>query len=532
MYEITIKDTKQPLLIHYVKRSGVEEPIQICLVPELCFLTGLSETQRADFKVMQDVSDFTRLKPTMRQDVFQKFIKSILDNPEAVKYWHDWGLTISPKNLRLQGRLLPPTTLHFGNGYKEAVHGDWGKTATNRPVLTAVALEKWALIYPSNLERSVKSLTTTFQQQAPRLGMTVKPPKIIVLPNDKTELYLKAIRELPDDAQLVMAIFGGSQRADRYAALKKVCCLEKPLASQVIMQKTLANEKRLQSVVQKVALQVNCKLGGQLWGLRIPMPLLMVVGIDVFKNKESGKKFVVGIVASVNDSFGQFYSEVIITDHQGDEMHRSVAQGIFKLWYIIFTATHNHCFFPVLIKAMTAFREVNSGLSPKNMIIYRDGVNSGLLHSAAMEAKTISEEISSKMSNAPKLTFIVVQKRISTKLLHVANWRTDDVENPPAGTVVDHTVTSKGWNDFYLIPMKASLGTVSPTHFTIVMDEANMEADMVQQISYTLTHMYFNWTGNVKVPAPCQYGHKLVELVSSHLHKEPHQNLSRTLYYL
>ena len=29
------------------------------------------------------------------------------------------------------------------------------------------------------------------------------------------------------------------------------------------------------------------------------------------------------------------------------------------------------------------------------------------------------------------------------------------------------------------------------------------------QISYKLTHMYYNWPGTVRVPAPCQYAHKL-----------------------
>ena len=41
-------------------------------------------------------------------------------------------------------------------------------------------------------------------------------------------------------------MFSGSMRADRYAAVKKLCYVEKALPSQVIMQKTLGNEKRLQ----------------------------------------------------------------------------------------------------------------------------------------------------------------------------------------------------------------------------------------------------------------------------------------------
>ena len=69
---------------------------------------------------------------------------------------------------------------------------------------------------------------------------------------------------------------------------------------------------------------------------------------------------------------------------------------------------------------------------------------------------------------------------------------------------MDHTVTAAPlianyWQDFFMIPMNQSLGTVSPTHFTIVLDNGNFDADKIQQISYSLTFMYFNWTGNVKV---------------------------------
>ena len=65
------------------------------------------------------------------------------------------------------------------------------------------------------------------------MGIMVASPKVASLPNDRTETYLKAIRELiTPDLQIVVAIFPAA-RADRYAALKKLCCVEKPVASQV-----------------------------------------------------------------------------------------------------------------------------------------------------------------------------------------------------------------------------------------------------------------------------------------------------------
>ena len=54
-----------------------------------------------------------------------------------------------------------------------------------------------------------------------------------------------------------------------------------------------------------------------------------------------------------------------------------------------------------------------------------------------------------------------------------------------------------------------SQGTVSPTHYIVVHDNTGLKPDILQKISYKLTHMYYNWPGTVRVPAPCQYAHKL-----------------------
>ena len=72
-------------------------------------------------------------------------------------------------------------------------------------------------------------------------------------------------------------------------------------------------------------------------------------------------------------------------------------------------------------------------------------------------------------------------------------------DNPAAGTVLDHSVCRRAWYDFYIVPMSVSLGTVTPTHFTVLYDSAPIPVDEFQRIAYAMTFMYFNWPGNVKV---------------------------------
>lgn len=47
------------------------------LVPELCYLTGLTDEMRSDFKVMKDVASYTRVNPNQRQLALNSFIDSI-----------------------------------------------------------------------------------------------------------------------------------------------------------------------------------------------------------------------------------------------------------------------------------------------------------------------------------------------------------------------------------------------------------------------------------------------------------------------
>lgn len=81
------------------------------------------------------------------------------------------------------------------------------------------------------------------------------------------------------------------------------------------------------------------------------------------------------------------------------------------------------------------------------------------------------------------------------------------------GTIMDREVTKPYYQDFFLVSQYVRQGTVTPTHF-IVVDTANLSPDHLQKLSYKLTHMCYNWPGTVRVPAPCQYAHKLASLRS------------------
>lgn len=78
------------------------------------------------------------------------------------------------------------------------------------------------------------------------------------------------------------------------------------------------------------------------------------------------------------------------------------------------------------------------------------------------------------------------------------------IDNPGPGTVVDHNVTARHLFDFYLVSQHVNQGTVSPTHYIVLRDAGYWPPDVLQKLSYKACHLYYNWCGTVRVPAPVQ----------------------------
>ena len=86
--------------------------------------------------------------------------------------------------------------------------------------------------------------------------------------------------------------------------------------------------------------------------------------------------------------------------------------------------------------------------------------------------------------------------------------------------------------DFYLIPQTASQGAVSPSAYNVIWDTAGLDPDKIQRLTYKFCHLYYNWSGTVAVPAPCQYAHKLAHLVAVAIGQKAHPELAYNLHFL
>ncbi|XP_053475776.1 piwi-like protein 1 [Ictalurus furcatus] len=148
------------------------------------------------------------------------------------------------------------------------------------------------------------------------------------------------------------------------------------------------------TIAPKISLQMNCKMEGEPWSVEIPLKHLMM------------------LVSTATTTVPQ---------ERDPSVH----------WW---PASTRAC--PAVLKVYFKYNEC----LPSRMVVYRDGVGDGVLLSVVdyevpqftQSTKAMGED------SAPKLTVLVVKKRISSRFFALLDAR---LSNPPPGTVIDAEVT-------------------------------------------------------------------------------------------
>ncbi|NXQ87196.1 PIWL2 protein, partial [Nyctibius grandis] len=246
----------------------------VLLVPEITFMTGVSE-MRKDSRMMKDVTREMRQSPKQHYTRVTSLLRRIKETPEASQELMRWGLTLDSDIHRTQGRILPVERINLRHSsFVPAEDLSWSKEVTREASISTIAMSYWLLVYPRRLQDLAKGLVGAMESVCGPMGMQVSRPSLVELKDDRIETYAKTIQSVlgsEDKVQLLLCIISSS-REDLYGAIKKLCCVQSPVPSQVINAQTLmGHPAKMRSVVQKILLQINCKLGGELWGVDIPL---------------------------------------------------------------------------------------------------------------------------------------------------------------------------------------------------------------------------------------------------------------------
>nr|XP_041576551.1 piwi-like protein 2 [Taeniopygia guttata] len=512
---ITIRELDQPLLVHKPKEKQMPEGRRqlkmVLLVPELTFLTGLSDL-RKNSRMPKEVTWEMMQNPQQHYQRLAGLLRRIRDSAEASRELERWGLLLDTDIHRTQGHILPAERINLRHrSFLPAEELGWHREVTKEVPIAVISISSWLLVYPKRLQPLAKELLAAMRSSCGAMGMQVGHPSLQELRDDRIETYVRAIQGSlgsQDKVQLLLCIIPGG-RDDVYGAIKKLCCVQTPVPSQVISAQSLTGHPgKIRSVVQKVLLQMNCKLGGQLWGVDIPLKQLMVVGMDVHHSRSMGMRSVVGFVASMNPILTKWYSRVVF-----QMPHQEIADSL------------RLC----LSQALKRFYELNHTL-PMKIVVYRDGVSDPQLDTVLKyEVPQLQKSFETFQNYQPSLVVIVVQKQLSTNFYCLTG---EELVSPPLGTVIDHSITSSGWQDFFLLAHHSRQGCSIPTRYICMWNTANLSSEHLQRLTFKLCHLYWNWPGTVRVPAPCKYAHKLALLVGQVLHHEPSAHLCEQLFFL
>ncbi|CAN8205906.1 unnamed protein product [Coccothraustes coccothraustes] len=512
---ITIRELDQPLLVHKPKEKqlpeGRHQLKMVLLVPELTFLTGLSDL-RKNSRMLKEVMWEMIQNPQQHYQRLTSLLRRIRDTPDASRELQRWGLVLDTDIYRTQGHILPVERINLRHrSFLPAEELGWHREVTKEVPIAVISINSWLLIYPKRLQHLAKDLLASMRSSCGAMGMQVGQPTVQELRDDRIETYVRAIQSSlgsQDKVQLLLCIIPGG-RDDVYGAIKKLCCVQTPVPSQVInAQSLMGHPGKIRSVVQKVLLQINCKLGGQLWGVDIPLKQMMVVGMDIHHSRSQGMRSVIGFVASMNHILTKWYSRVVF-----QMPHQEIADSL------------RLC----LSQALKRFYELNHSL-PMKIVVYRDGVSDPQLDTVLKyEVPQLQKSFHTFQNYQPSLVVMVVQKQLSTNFYCLTG---EEFGSPPLGTVIDHSVTSSDREDFFLLAHHSRQGCSIPTRYICMWNTANLSSEHLQRLTFKLCHLYWNWPGTVRVPAPCKYAHKLAFLVGQVLHHEPSAHLCEQLFFL
>lgn len=524
-YNLKIKDKKQPLFACKPKKRmpGQKGNQSIYLIPELCSPTGLTDSMRMDFKIMRDLATLTRKTPEQRFVEYEKIRQQFMKNVQVKEMMGVWGLRFDKAGFaKADGVKLKPQDVFMNNKKISGTDkADWDRDLKMNTLLKPPEpMKKWVFIGNKKSEKTAIEFQKCIKKCCQQLGWKVDDSKLILSKSD---------REVPNHAQEWMdkgvelaLCFVQRESKTVYDAVKKRA-LTNGIATQFVKERTIA--KNMQAVALKVALQMACKMGGEPWKCKMPPGGkikdrdCMFVGVDVYHDTVKKSESVYAMVSSLNGEVTRWYSTFQVLG-QTEEVGAAIRT--------------------MILQCCNAYKNRN-GWYPGQIYIYRDGVgDTDLARVKMIEVDMICAALEDlkKAHDLPQsinMTFAVIKKRIDHKFLAIKKvGKTEKLDNPPPGTVCDTVLTKKIWYDFFLVSQMVRQGTVTPIHINIIHDTFALAVDKVQELTFRLTHLYYNWPGTVRVPAPVQYAHKLAALIGDNVHSgvEVMESMKDKLYFL
>jgi aubergine len=453
----------------------------------------------------------------------------------------DWGCFLSQVPARVEARVLDPCEVSFGGSKRYTVEDGNFQRWTRNGSQCPVHLTRWIVIHHEQ-DRQLVDMWLRSMRELGGAGFSMhfSEPIRLVMSGNPDELRRILLEQITPDIQLVMLFTPQKDSKRSYQILKNITATQRPCITQVVKSETMRKRQSVVAIVTRVIMQISAKLLGPLWHINLDSPQTpmmaeptMIVGIDTFESKEYPRRSVIGFVASIDAYVSQYFSTCVLIDEipsGGDETK----------YYDLVSQKIRLC----MHDAFEQFADANDGILPTNIIVYRNNVSrhamklvgqfevEALLDSIkATNSETWDETKNNKQcSYEPALTYIMCMGNVPARFFVMGS--PDGAKNPPPGTVFDHVKPGSDLYSFYLVNQHVSRGSAAPTQYVVGYESSTFSVDAIQNLTYRLSHMYYNFPGGVRLPAPAQYAKKLAHMVATSVQANVHPRLRETLYYL
>jgi len=511
-HDLKIKDRNQPLIL--VRRKDSQgEPINLHFVPEFCSLSGLEDSSTKDGFFMKELAKYTKLEPIDRVKKTNEFL-NLLSNEERDPQHPDklsskekcdsYGIEVVPVNKLFDAYYMKETKLIGGNN-KEVHSND-----RTFPVLKKKDMTNWICFYEKYNYNDAESLYNNLNKASKAFGLKIAEPEWIEMRNNSSARDWTATADdyfgkNKSDYDFAVFLLGKNDKI--YTQLKRHSLCKNGYVSQVVKAKSL--KKGVMSVCSKILLQINAKLGGisykTIQDKSINDRKIMVVGVDSSHIK--GKGTGVAMVATINDSFTNFYNkEEIIKEKNNKEQQLE------------------YCVSSFIDEAINAYNKENKE-TPKNIIIYRQGVS-------LQQKEFLKNEIAEIDFTCKKKDILYYYVLVNTKTTFKFFEKDGNrFSNPGPGLLVIDGVTNRNFFEFYIQPQEVTQGSATPTCFHVAYGNINFP-EFIAKFTYDLCHIYSNWQGTVRIPNVIKAAEKLSKMTAKYKLDELNENLKKGQAYL
>ena len=246
-YNKSINDPNQPLLVVKDIKKGTE----IRLIPEFCYLTGLTDEMRSNFNLMKQMATITKGQPGDKMKECITLINTLLGNEKCKQDIENWGITLSNQPVCLTGRKIDAGNILMhrqkdGNRFNfSADSSDDIDRKIQTEMYSQPSIKKW-LIFATNKDReTTENFLQIFKQVQESFKYPIAAPNVQYVRSTQFRDWEEAItNNISKDVQAVLLIIPGAKgKGFIYNDVKKLLTVKFPVPSQVVLSSTLNKRK-------------------------------------------------------------------------------------------------------------------------------------------------------------------------------------------------------------------------------------------------------------------------------------------------